>query len=180
MSSGMSVDVEEVPVDALAEAGEEEARELLEEAIRRWFSASQRHLNEAVSQRADLDSSRDQRGSLEGRRSNGMYAILQSGMLLGRDADGDLAFGYTHPAAEYHEFGTEPHTIRPDDGDVLAFKWPDAPDGVVDMFTAEGEDRSDWDGWVYFPKVEHPGNPAIGFVTKGRNAAVDFLREGGP
>jgi hypothetical protein len=47
------------------------------------------------------------------------------------------------------------------------------------MFSPGGDDevnRNEWDGWVYFRKINHPGNPAIGFVTRGRAAAVDHLR----
>lgn len=169
----------EVVVDheALGAALEEEARGeggVMNEAARRWFSASQKHLNDAISQRAGMDSE-----GRTGREENGMQAILQSGQPpQWSEEEGAWVFTYTHFAAVWHEFGTQPHTIRAEGDGMLAFKWPDAPDEVVAMFSPGDDDevnRGEWDGWVYFKEVEHPGNPAIGFVRAGRAAAGDWL-----
>lgn len=170
----------EVVVDEsqLQDALEEEtSREggAMNEAARRWFAGSQRHLEEAISQRAGIDSE-----GREGRREGSMHSILQSGQPPAWDESRQAwVFTYTHFAAAWHEFGTQPHTIRADGDGFLAFKWPDAPDEVVAMFSPGGDDevnRGEWDGWVYFKEVEHPGNPAIGYVRAGRAEAVDWLK----
>lgn len=154
---------------------------VMNEAARRWFSGSQRHLEEAISQRAGTDPNvADDSEGRTGRQENGMQSILLSGQPpMWDESRKAWVFTYTHFASAWHEFGTQPHTIRADNGEMLAFPWPDAPDEVVAMFSPGGEEevnRSDWDGWVYFKEVNHPGNPAIGFVRAGRAEAVDWLK----
>lgn len=172
----MSVEIDED--EFVAEIDRQLTHGEMQEAARRWFSASQDHLEEAIQQRAGIDAARDQRGSLTSREQTGMFAIHQSGNFAGwDDATESFVFTYSHFAAVYHEFGTEPHEITADDG-VLAFEWPDAPDEVVAMFSPGGDEevnRGAWDGWVYFKSVDHPGTPAIGFVRRGRAVAVEWL-----
>jgi hypothetical protein len=172
----MSVEFDEDQL--VAEVGRV-SEEAMEEAMGRWFTASQRRLQEAAGNRANIDSSRDRRGSLTGRQQQDLWKIGQTAQPPTRQADGSITFTYMHPAAVYHEWGTEPHEIT--GNPTLHFPWPDAPDEVVAMFTPGGEDevnRSEWDGWVHFPSVDHPGNPAIGYVRHGRRVARKWLEAG--
>lgn len=69
---------------------------------------------------------------------------------------------WTHPAAEFFEFGVSPHTI---DGDpLLSFIWEDPPTWVTEEFEQEG------DGYrVFFRSVDHPGVPASRAIRDSLN-----------
>lgn len=138
--------------------------EVFEQAMRRWYSASQKHLEEAINDRAGPGSE----GMVSRQDEGGMDSILRSAMPPRWNGD-KIEFVYTHFAAVYHEFGTRPHEIEADPGEVLAFPWPDAPQDIQEQF-------EDTFPVVFFKEVLHPGTPAIGFVRYGRQQAEQFLR----
>lgn len=61
---------------------------------------------------------------------------------------------FNHPEAGFMEFGTSPHSITPDDGDVLAFEV---------------------DGEMVYTKgpVSHPGMPAINYVMSAIGSVTE-------
>ena len=168
-----------IDTSAVVEGVENVTHDHLNEASRRWFAGSQNWLEEAAEGRATVDRTRDSRGPLEVRENQGLWKIHQSGQPPHYDEARDaFVFVYTHFSAVWHEFGTEPHEIWPVNAEALAFEWPDAPDSEVAKFTPGGEDevnRHQWDGWVFYGMVNHPGNPAIGYVRRGRDDAIEFL-----
>jgi hypothetical protein len=82
-----------------------------------------------------------------------------------------IRFGFTHPAAEYFEYGTSDHTIR--GNPVLSFVWEerhDPPEWVREEFDRETSDGGR-PGWrVYLPEVEVSGLPEVRFMR----GALDF------
>lgn len=151
-----------------------EKDELSRDYIDLWFAESQDHLYEAAGNRSGIDSTRDSRGSLEGRQSNGLSSIAQSAVPPSWDDDREAwVFSYTHEGAVYQEYGTRPHEIRAKQAEFLAFEWPDAPQEVQKMFEdTEGD-------LVFFKSIQHPGIPAIGFVRYGRERARQKAQQAG-
>lgn len=114
-----------------------------------------------------LDELREQIGRQEAEkwREISIQALRESGARLGWDVD-EVAESFTEVEkrgegwgftvesdyASIMEFGTSPHTIRPDTAEVLSFE-------------AGGEQ-------VFAKEVEHPGTPALLFVQHGQNEII--------
>jgi hypothetical protein len=78
----------------------------------------------------------------------------------------------THPAAEYFEFGTSPHTINGDP--VLSFVWEerhDPPDWVREEFEQATSDNGRPGYRVFFSEVNVDGITETRFLR----SALDFL-----
>jgi hypothetical protein len=73
--------------------------------------------------------------------------IAQSATPVTQSGD-SYSFTFTHPASAVMEFGSEPHTITPNDDEVLTFQ--------------QGGET------VYATEVEHPGTTALLFVSKAQ------------
>lgn len=135
-------------VEAFEDIADEEAKE----AAGRWFSASQERL---YSEGGDEDYQ--------------ISSVAQTATPPQRDkTTGGWRFTYPHPAAEYFEWGTEPHVVEADEADVLAFEWPDAPAEVREMF-------EDTFPTVFFPRVEVDGVERLDFVGGTRQKAERYL-----
>lgn len=162
------------PTDEIISALETEKKRLSRDAAAFWFEKSQNRLEQAASTRADIDDTRDARGSLEGRAKNGLYAIQQGAVPPAWDDDEEhWSFSYPHEGAVFQEFGARPHEIRAKKAEVLAFEWPDAPQEIKEEFShTEGD-------LVFFESISHPGIPAIGFVRYGRDQTVEKLNTRG-
>jgi hypothetical protein len=92
--------------------------------------------------------------------------------------DGELqvVFGWSHPAAEYFEFGTSPHTIQ--GNPVLVFVWEDRhnpPTWVKENFERARSDSGEPGYKTFLQSVEVDGVNEIRFVR----GALDWLRRGG-
>jgi len=75
--------------------------------------------------------------------------------------------------AEYAEVVSEgwaPFTIYPDKAKALAFKWPDAPGSVQQMFP-------DTFPVVFFKSVEHPGYEGSGYIDESIEQTMGRLDE---
>lgn len=118
-------------------------KEASEEFARRWFTASNEHLL--------------QKGDEYGYE---VYPVVQAAQPPRWTGDA-WVFTYPHRASGYFEYGVEEHEIEANNAEVLAFEWPDAPPDIREMF-------SDTFPTVFFPKVTHPGIPALAFVRNGR------------
>lgn len=150
--------------DAVEETLKAAREEISEDVIQYWFTQSQEWLEEAASNRADLDSE-----DRTGREENGLFAIQQYAVPPSWEDD-HWEFAYPHEGAVFQEFGAKPHEIRARRAEVLAFEWPDAPKEVKEQFEyTEGD-------LVFFESIDHPGIPAIGFVRKGRDRTAAQLR----
>lgn len=82
-----------------------------------------------------------------------------------------LAWEWTHPAAEFFEYGTSDHTIHGDP--VLSFVWEerhDPPEWVKEEFDqARGEGGRFQSGWrVFLPEVDVEGVAETRFARVGR------------
>jgi hypothetical protein len=84
-------------------------------------------------------------------------------------ADGRVAvtWGWTHPAAEFFEFGTSEHTIQGDP--VLSFVWEDPPAWVKDEFDQARDTGGRFaSGWrVFFAQVTVDGVDEVRFTRHG-------------
>lgn len=118
--------------DALDNASDEIARAVAEE----WREQAIETLRQ-VGGRVDYD----------------VQPIIDSATPVTQTTDG-YSFTFTHPASALFEFGSEPHTIEPDD-----------PDGVL-AFEADGET-------VFAKSVDHPGTDAILFVSKSQQRITE-------
>lgn len=78
------------------------------------------------------------------------------------------AFSWPHVAATFHEYGTDAHTIRAKEAEVLAFKWPDAPAEIREQF------RETYPV-VFFESTTVAGLPERRFVRGGRDVAKRVL-----
>ena len=76
----------------------------------------------------------------------------------------DLRWEWTHPAADYFEYGTSDHVVRGDD--VLSFIWEDAPAEVRAMFP--NTERDGGDPRVFFQNVTVSGISETAYVRHGR------------
>lgn len=79
---------------------------------------------------------------------------------------------YDHPAAEFFEYGTSPHTIEGDP--VLSFVWEerhDPPAWVQENFERDTSDGGRPGYRVYFASVDVAGIPETRFLR----SALDFL-----
>lgn len=72
---------------------------------------------------------------------------------------------WTHPAAEYWNFGTEPHVIE---GDPLAFRWDSPPNAIAEAFSGDPP-------LVFLQEVEVDGLPAMRFVEEAERTAKRFV-----
>lgn len=61
--------------------------------------------------------------------------------------------------AEYPHSGARPHIIRARRKRLLVFPWPDGPAHLVRR-------KGKWAGYVFLPKVKHPGQKATRFLTR--------------
>lgn len=88
--------------------------------------------------------------------------------------EGGWEFAYPHEAAKYMELGADPHPIEADDAEMLAFEWPKM-EGVEFGDTGQTFDEVFESSWptVFLNEVEHPGTPALRFVS-------DAWKEVGP
>lgn len=87
------------------------------------------------------------------------------------ESDGRITvtWGWTHPAAEFFEFGTSVHSIQGDP--VLSFVWEDPPQWVREEFDAEA------DGWrVFFEQVQVSGVDEVRFTRHGLRILEQKLR----
>jgi len=80
------------------------------------------------------------------------------------ESGGEIRWGWSHPAAEFFEFGTSPHTIEGDP--ILSFVWEDPPADIAAQFEAEGDGVR-----VFFSSVDVSGIVETRFVRAG----VEFL-----
>jgi hypothetical protein len=148
----MSLDID---TQQLESALQDLSRDEAEELARRWYSASQ----EILFQYGD---------ELE-------WDVKDVARLAfppkWDDSAGAFVFTYNHEAARYLNDGTAPHEIEPKQGDSLVFEWEDAPPEVQDMFEETFPT-------VFLPKVDHPGTPAIRFIERGEQKAVQQWERG--
>lgn len=82
------------------------------------------------------------------------------------ESEGAWVFHYPHAGAPHLEFGADPHKIEAKQAEYLAFEWPEM-EGVEFGDTGQTFDEVFADSWptVFFKEVEHPGIPALKFVT---------------
>ncbi|UIO98895.1 hypothetical protein Hbl1158_10150 [Halobaculum sp. CBA1158] len=130
----------DIDTTELSAAAGELSDEIAREVANRWFSYSQESLQDAGD---TLDYE--------------VFPVVQSGIPPERDGTG-YSFYYTHLASPFFHDGTKPHEIRAKRGEFLAFEWPDAPADVQQMF-------EDTFPTVFFKEVQHPGTPALRFVS---------------
>ena len=78
-----------------------------------------------------------------------------------------VTWGWTHPAAEFFEFGTSDHVVRGQP--VLSFVWEDPPQWVRQEFEqARSEGGQFAMGWrVFFSQVEVSGVDEVRFTRTG-------------
>jgi len=139
-------------VAAFTEAAEEEAyRELVGERNNLVFQA--------------IQESHDRLRAAGDANDYDVEPIIESLELVEADeSGGEIRWGWSHPAAEYFEFGTSPHTI---DGDpVLSFVWDDPPADIAAQFESEGDGVR-----VFFSSVDVAGIVETRFVRAG----VEYL-----
>ena len=74
-----------------------------------------------------------------------------------------LEWEWTHPAADYFEYGTSDHTVHGDN--VLSFIWRDAPPAIHDMFPTT--ERVQGDPRVFFQNVQVSGISETQYVRYG-------------
>jgi len=98
--------------------------------------------------------------------------VIESLELVEADrSDGEIRWGWSHPAAEYFEFGTSAHTI---DGDpILSFVWEDPPPGIREEFDQARDSGGRFQSGVrvFFSSVEVEGITETRFVRAG----VEYL-----
>lgn len=87
---------------------------------------------------------------------------LLASFIAKRTSDSSWTVYSTEEHADYLEFGTSEHTIRPDEAQVLAFE-PENPAQYGDNYDPET-------GYVYATVVEHPGNEPYNFVENAQRA----------
>lgn len=152
--------------DALKTGFDGVIRDAGREAADHWFAASQDRLAAADSQEDDSNYS----------------PILQSGYPPewdeGRQA---WVFTYSHLAAIFAEWGTDPHRIQADEAEYLLFEWEDIPSEVADKFRPMWEDPGHFltEPQVLFKEVMHPGTPEIRYVRGGRDDTIAAMSGGG-
>jgi hypothetical protein len=108
------------------------------------------------------------------RQSIQAHGLVESGDLLNsfkiERAGNSWNIFSTEAHADYLEYGTGPHTIRPDEADVLAFE----PENPADY----GDNYDEETGYVYASVVEHPGNAQYRFVDNAQNVWLADLEIG--
>lgn len=88
-----------------------------------------------------------------------VYPIAQSTLPpQWSDAEQAWAFVFPHIAAPILEFGADEHEIEAKNTEYLAFEWPDAPPEIEERF-------EDTFPTVFFRSVQHPGTPALHYLT---------------
>jgi len=139
--------------DTLQEVYEEASKKAAKELAQTGLEASEARLENAANDRSD-------RGA-----DSGLYNILEES--FGPEWDSEMegwAYGFEHRGAVFQDKGATSHEIEAKKSDVLAFEWPDAPEEVKDQFShTEGD-------LVFFKSINHPGIPAINFMTEGRES----------
>lgn len=166
----------------IAEATQKAAKKATREAMDVWHAEAQKRVMEAASGRADIDDTRDSRGSLTGRQENRLHELAQEFTVpVWSEDKGAWVFAVTHFAAAFHEFGAEPHEIRARQARALVFEWPDMPQEVREKFEDQwaSPTNSLEEPQVAFNSVEHPGVPGIGFMRYGRQQAEERLSDAG-
>lgn len=159
--------------EAISAEVEELGKEVTREAMTVWHTAAQERLMNAAGQRSGIDSKRDTRGELQGRKENDLHELAdQFTPIVWSEKEQAWQFACAHVAAAFHEWGAKPHEIKAKQAQVLAFEWPDAPEEVEKQF-------EDTFPTVFFASVDHPGVPAIGFMRYGREQARKRLRDAG-
>ena len=145
----MTVDIDTSDLEAAFEdLSKEQAREL----AGRWFSNSSELLLEEGDDR-EYETS----------------PVAQSGLPpQWDDTRGGWVFAFPHVAARFFNDGTETHTIEPTNADWLAFEWPDAPPEIQDQFESTFPT-------VFFKEVEVEGLPALRYMERGRDQAIDEM-----
>lgn len=132
----LGTEVESPPMtfeDALEEVANDVARETAEEFRQKAIE----RLRE-VGSRLDYD----------------VEPIIASATEVEEQPDGSYSFRFTHPASAIIEFGSDPHTITPND-----------PDGVL-AWEENGET-------IFATRVEHPGTTAVLFVSKSQQEITE-------
>lgn len=143
-------------------AVEDNQKQLTSKPARRWFTLSQDML---------LDRGEDYPGEADQAEVHG---IVQSGHPPEWTGE-RWEFYFSHLAAPFFEFGTEPHTIEARDGGFLKFPWPNAPEGVKERFRPQWEDPSHFleEPEVLMKSVEHPGTPELRFLRDSMLEVAD-------
>lgn len=144
----------EIDASGLTDAVGGLSKRAARDVANRWFSRSQEILQEE--------------GDAAGYNHS---SVLQSGQPPQFDGE-SWRFGYGHTASVFFEFGTEPHTITPNQADMLVFEWEDAPAEVREMF-------SDTFPTVFFREVEVDGIDELRYVRDGRAQTVREVRNEG-
>lgn len=126
------------------------AREATEDFARRWHSQA----DQLLVRRGDEHEYEVQK-------------IMQGSIWGGwNEAEEAWTFHYTHLAAPFFEFGTDPHPIRAKNAEFLAFPWPEM-EGEEFGNTGMTFEEVFSDSWptVFFKEVMHPGTEPLRFVT---------------
>lgn len=149
-----------VAVTDLEEGLRIEAEEGAGRVAREWFTAAQDTL---------LDRGEDYEGVADQAEVQG---VVQSGSPPQSTPDGDWEFTFSHPAAAYFEYGTEPHKITPNPPNtMLKFPWHDPPSGIEERFRPQWEDPMHFleEPEVLLPEVDHPGTPELRWLRDSRD-----------
>lgn len=96
-----------------------------------------------------------------------VYPVAQSSLPpQWDDAEQAWSFVFPHVAAPIFEFGADEHEIEAKNAEMLAFPWPEMA-GEPFGDTGKTWDEVFEDTWpvVFLPDVEHPGTPALHFLT---------------
>lgn len=127
-------------------------QELTLEHMNFWFSRSQEILF-AAGDEHDYD----------------VHSVAQSARPPHWDSSREAwVFAYPHVAAEYFEEGTDPHDIRPNEADVLAFPWEEMRGQEFGDTGKTFEEVFPTFPIVFLPKVSVEGIEAINYLDSSR------------
>ncbi len=165
LSVSFTFDVRDATPDAV-EFDREAAAELLDEVEHALVGQQNNLVFQAV------EHAHEQLEAYGGEHEYRVESVIESfaGVTVDRNASSiKVTWGWSHPAAEFFEFGTSDHTIEGDP--VLSFVWSEPPAWVREEFDqARGSGGQFASGWrVFLPEVEVSGLPEARFARSSQH-----------